>query len=443
MQNRRDHVHAYQFAVSRLSTALTGADPGTGEAPFRLAGLGLLLGTVIAILISAAAAIFGWLDPASTTWRQPGAIVVEKETGTRFLYLGGMLHPTLNYTSARLIAGNSASITYLPSSALDAVRVGYTIGILGAPESLPPATSLLPGRWTDCLAPGNPGGVALSMRAGRAAGLGGMRVLVIGPHGEKYVVWDNVKYPLPERSAVVALGFGNYTPAPAPAVWLQAVRTGPALAAPAVPGAGRPGVRIAGRRSRLGQLFESTSGGVHQYYVMLSDGLSPLSRTVFTLLAAVPRTAPPTQVSPASIAATPVSADRQMLSGLPNLLSDPLYQPDGLTRTLCVRQVSPGRPGRGIVVTEPASESPVDVPANAALLVQPPGASGAAYSAVPPQYLISSSGLKYPLGSGAVTALGYPDNAVRVMPASLLRLVPDGPTLSAAQAEKAVTWASG
>src|SRR5215472_3240593 len=108
MQTRRDHVQAYHFAVSRMASALTGADPGAGEAPFRRGTFGLVLGAVLAGLAAAAALVIGFLDPApAATWKQQQAIVVEKETGTRFIYLGGALHPTLNYTSARLLAGAS------------------------------------------------------------------------------------------------------------------------------------------------------------------------------------------------------------------------------------------------------------------------------------------------------------------------------------------------
>jgi ESX secretion system ATPase EccB len=438
MQTRRDHMHAYHFAVSRLSTALTGADPGTGEAPFRRAALGAMMGAGLAILVSVGAVIFGWLDPAaSTAWRQSGALVVEKETGTRFIYFGGVLHPTLNYTSARLLAGQSATLNYMPRKALAGVPVGTVLGIPGAPDSLP--TTMLPGRWSLCLAPARPDGLTLDFRGGRASSLGRARALVSSPAGPDYVIWDSTKYPLPQPSGLVALGFGNSVPIPAPASWLDALPTGRALIPPAVPRAGRPAPAVAGRPARVGALFDSLSGGVDQYYVALSDGLAPISRTEFTLMAAAPGAAAPTQVTPAEIAASPVSANGGLLGQLPNLLPGSLYQPAVSGTTLCVREVSPGRPGRGSVVTEPGSRSAVLIPRNAGLLVAPPAPSGS-LSISAQSYLITGSGLKYPLGRQAPSLLGYSGQDVRVVPAAILQLLPDGPLLSSAMARQVVPW---
>jgi type VII secretion protein EccB len=443
MQTRRDHVQAYHYAVSRLVSALTGADPGTGEAPFRRAALGATLGAVLAVLASAAALVIGFLDPAaSATWRQQGAIVVEKETGTQYIYLGGALHPTLNYTSARLLAGASAAIDYLPRSALDKVPVGATLGIPDAPDSLPLASALRPGQWKVCLAQGRPGGLTLDLRGGAAPGLGSDRALVTGPTGAPYVIWDNTKYPVPQQSALIALGFGNSNPVPAPAPWLGALRTGPALAPPAVARAGAPGPAVAGRPARLGALFQSSAGGVAQYYVLLVDGLAPLSRTEFALLAAAPGATPATPVSPAALAAAPASADRKLLERFPGLLAGAPYDPGTPATTLCVRQASAGPPARDTVVTEPASPATVEIAPDAGMLVQAPSA-GSALGLLPQQFLITGSGQKYPLGPGALSALGYPSSAVRVMPAPILSLVPDGPLLSAATASQTVSWNPG
>lgn len=440
MQTRHDHVHAYHFAVGRLSTALTGADIGTATAPFRRAGVGVVLGIVLAAVLCLVAVIVGWLDPAaSTAWRQDKAIIVEKETGTRFVYLDGVLHPTLNYTSARLISGSSATVDYVPRRDLAGVPIGSTLGIEDAPDNLPLASALLPDRWTVCLAPGQSGGVTLSLPGRSATALGSARALVTGSNGKDYVIWHDTKYPVQEQSALVTLGFGNVQPTPASSVWLDTLPTGSNLAPPAHLATGQAGPMVAGRKSQVGDLYDSIAAGVTQYYVALSDGLAPMSRTELALMSALPGAPSPAQVSPADIAAAPVSANRSLLSFLPGLLTGALFQPGSTASNLCVQQDSPGRTSRSTVVTEPAASSPVSVPAGAGAIVQAP-TPRSQFATEAQQYLVTSSGEKYPLATGALQALGFPSSAVRVMPASILQLIPDGPLLSGAMAARAVSW---
>src|SRR5258708_6882844 len=60
----------------------------------------------------AAVALYGVLMPGGAThWQESGAVIVEKETGARYVYLAGRLHPVLNYASALLILGAPAAHT--------------------------------------------------------------------------------------------------------------------------------------------------------------------------------------------------------------------------------------------------------------------------------------------------------------------------------------------
>ncbi len=444
MQTRRDQVQAYHFATSRLAAALATSDVGSGQAAFRRADLGVFLGTGIAALICVAALVIGLIDPgAGAAWRQNGAIVVAKETGTRFVYLGGKLHPVANYASALLIAGSSAAVNYLPARALAPVPVGGAIGIPGAPDTLPAPSALLPGIWAVCLPAAHRGAMTLDFAPpARAAPVGGQRALVATPAGAQFVIWDNVKYPVASRAALVALGLGNSAPVLAPDRWLAALRTGPALAPPSLPGAGKRGPGVAGHSYDVGQLFDSDSGGVDQYYVLLADGLAPISHIEFALFAASgPKQAPAVPVSPAQIAAAPASRDSAMLGALPDLLSGPVFT---LTHgALCVRQKSPGAAGDTTVVTEDVDQPGVILPPGTGLIASgPPGPGGALASTAQP-YLIAGTGQKYALIGNAAQDLGYGGTATDVMPAAVLDLVPSGPPLSAAAAQRPVPPAPG
>src|SRR5262249_60998194 len=88
-------------------------EPDAGEAPTRRIGAAMCSGVMVAILVAAGFGIFGLLRPGGKEgWKAPGTLVVEKETGTRYVYIptDGALHPVLNYASARLIL-NTPDIT--------------------------------------------------------------------------------------------------------------------------------------------------------------------------------------------------------------------------------------------------------------------------------------------------------------------------------------------
>nr|WP_269461084.1 type VII secretion protein EccB [Actinoplanes derwentensis] len=63
MQTQRDHVHAHQFMMGRLSSALVQGDPSTAEIPGRRALTGLAFGVLISVLVVAGFAVYGWIVP--------------------------------------------------------------------------------------------------------------------------------------------------------------------------------------------------------------------------------------------------------------------------------------------------------------------------------------------------------------------------------------------
>lgn len=448
MQSRRDHLQAYKFSTNRLVHAVTAGDAGMGDVPFRRSSLGVVIGAIIAALLSGGAVVYGLISPAAATaWRNPGSVIVEKETGTRYLYLNGVLRPTVNYASAMLVAGQNASVQYVTRATLAGIPVGAPIGIPGAPDTVPLATALLPGAWALCLRAD--GGTVLDLApAGRTRPAAEHRRILVtsasvnGPAAD-YVLWGATKYPLADPSVLPALGLGNQPPVSASPQWLATLPTGTALAPAAVPGSGQPGPQVAGHAARIGELFQATAAGVDQFYVLRSDGLAPITRTEAALFTAAPGYAPPTQVSPSAIAAMHASADNSLLGRLPELLSGTTYAPDGTA--LCALQTSPGGTARTSLVTEDAAslaDAPaVLVPTGRGMLVEAPTPAAQAAGAL--VYLVTDTGKKYLFAaSDADSALGYTSSAAQVMPPEIMALIPNGPTLSVAAAQRAVTWAS-
>ncbi|MGW4995458.1 type VII secretion protein EccB [Streptomyces mirabilis] len=439
MQSRRDHLQAYQFATGQLASALVNGDPGSGQNPMRRAALGTVFGAVITVLLAAGFGVFGLISPGgNTAWRQPDSIIVEEETGNRYLYFNGELHPVANYASALLAAGDGAQVRQVSRNSLAGVPHGVPVGIVGAPDVVPPATTLLSGAWTRCLQPGGTGSETVDFDpSGRTAPvLGGQWVLLTPPSGGDYLLWNGTKYPMSSRSALVALGMDNQIPITAPSDWLADLPTGTEVAPALIPLAGAPGPHVAGRAATVGQLFQTTIGGQNHYYVLRSDGIAPISATESALLSVSDGKGRPHLVGQADIAAAPVSSDRSLLNRIPDVLTASPLATNG--EALCLEQTSAGNSVHTTVVVE---RGPAATGSGRALVPADRGVVAvdqtdlSLHGGIPRKYLIDDRGVKYPLADdGAAQALGYGSATTLALPTQALALLPQGPQLARATA---------
>lgn len=465
MQTKRDQVQAHLFVVGRLVSALVRSEPDAPQTPMRRSVTGLFAGVMIAVVVLAGFAVFGLVRPGgSKAFKEPGTIIVEKETGSRFLLIDGQLRPVLNVTSARLIAGATGRVRSVSRRSLAGVPHGGPIGIPAAPDSLPDPARLSFGPWLVCSPTGRDttGGdrsvVTVSvgvtdpvpaMPADRAA-------LLRTPDGAMYLAWQNRRLRIPTRTALLALGYGNEQPFPVAASWVNALPAGPDLTAPPVAGRGRPGPTLAGTATRVGQIVLVRGGGAADaFYLVARDGVAPLSQTDAALLLGDPASAVaypgqmvvPIELSAATVAAARVSATRVTREGFPPA-PPPLVERDGSGRVPCVRAVfgstespdlqvalvdaeaHPGVSAAGdLVAPGPLAGGVADrvtVPAGGGLVVQEapaPGVGGALY-------LITDLGVKYPLPSTDVAGvLGYGGAAPVPVPGPTLAFLPTGPVL--------------
>ncbi|WP_371790736.1 type VII secretion protein EccB [Streptomyces sp. NBC_01471] len=437
MQTRRDHLHAYQFATGRLASALVSGDAGNGEAPMRSAGLGAMFGVILAVLLVLGSAVFGLLMPAEdTSWEHDGALVVQKETGTRYLYVKGQLHPTLNYSSALLAAGSGAKVTEVSRTSLSKVRRGSTIGIAGAPDDIAEPGSLLTGAWADCLRPGTRPveRVDFSPNSARAVS-DDTRVLVSGPNDSRYVIWNDTKYLIKDRTSLLALGLDAERPIPSTQAWLDALPSGASAGPATIPGAGEGGRTVAGTQQPVGSLFRTVVGSTNHYYVLRADGLAPVNQTESALLAAKPGGREPVQVSPTDIAAVPSSADTTLLHRIPDLIAakDTTSDKSG---ALCLKRSTSDHKAHPTVVRESGrvmtARTAAVIPTEHAVLAAPPKQRGA--TGDPDKYLITDQGVKYQLPGDAAQALGFGSVTPRTLPTTTLDQIANGPRLSRSRA---------
>ncbi|MFJ8974348.1 MULTISPECIES: type VII secretion protein EccB [unclassified Streptomyces] len=496
MQSKRDQVQAHGFMMGRLSSGLLTADPDAPESPLGRTTRGVVFGLLVTLLIGAGATVYGLLRPGGNeTWRKGENLVVNRETGARYLWTGtdGVLHPVRNYASARLIGGPQLKAVDVSTASLRDVPVGSPAGIPGAPDTLPGPGQLDSGAWHMCVT--GPGG-ALPNTSGAVTGAGADEpgattlvagapletedvgadrgVLVSGPDRTEYLVWRGSRLPLDRASdARNALGFGSERAMPVSAAFLDALAPGPALKPPEVPGRGQKGPALGGEPSRIGQLFEvSVPGGGSTYHLLRKDGLVPLSRLEAALVLGDPATQKDAYQG-RSPEARAVGADalrthraKETAAGafaaeLPRTPPIPRSAPRG--SALCA-QVDGGNGGARIrsvlvpltglgpvAVAQGAAQPLVAACARTDATVVRPGrgalvralhASGAAHAGT--TYLVAENGVKYRVpAKESLDALGYGEGDIGSVPAPLLAALPTGadldPAAAAGAAEPRVT----
>ncbi|GAA3440161.1 type VII secretion protein EccB [Kutzneria kofuensis] len=466
MQSRRDQVQAYFFVVGRLVAGLMHGKPDVPEHPNKRFNGGTFLGVLLAGLLVACFGIFGMLFPSgNNSWRTPGTVVLEKDTGARYLYTDGQLRPALNLASALLAAGDSSKLVTVGRDSLTGVPVGAPIGIAGAPDGLPGADQLNTTPWTVCAKPADPQAVAsaptVTLRLDQTGGMPtppDQALLVSTPDGADYLVWRGSRLHIADPTALEALGYNADPPLRVSPAWLNVLPVGRDLKAPAIADIGQPGAVVAGKTGHIGQLFElrNPATGSHELYVLQGGGLTPVSRTVAAMLLADPGTknaypdasVRPIEIGPGDVAGVPMLNGDALSSGLPG--SPPALTDPGATSEPCLRfspQLDAGRtatllmlPRAAETVAMPPSGRHVEG-ATADQVVIPVG-SGALVRSLPTpdatpgtEYLITDLGVKYPFADDSdVGALGYSSVAAVGVSPALLALLPTGPALTQAAA---------
>ncbi|WP_394617266.1 type VII secretion protein EccB [Lentzea sp. JNUCC 0626] len=461
MQSRRDQVQAYFFVVGRLVAGLMQGRPDVLEHPNKRFNNGTVLGILLAGLLVAVFGIVGLFAPSgNNSWRADGTIVMEKETGARYVYVAGQLRPVLNTTSAFLAVGQHSKPVAVSRNSLTGVAVGAPIGIPGAPDGLPATDRLNTGEWTVCARPPDGSSVAspptVTVHLGQPAVhrlAGDKGLVVVTPDKTSYLVWKGSRYRITEKLVLEALGYDAermLTVAPA---WLNTIRAGADLKAPVIAGVGEPGATVSGRPGRVGQLYEVDNPTLSsvQFYVLTGNGLLPVSRTVAAMLVVAPATKAAYPGEPVRIIKTgpDVLASVQLAAGalgtdLPQSPPDVADVDEGML--LCMN--FSGSPGEGgTLVTVPRSaETTAVAPAGKTVegatadhFVIPAGLGALVTSSPAPgvtggtEYLITDLGVKFPLANDSVgTSLGYGNVSRRLTSPVLLNLLPTGPALDPA-----------
>lgn len=453
MPSRRDQVEAYSFAAGRLRSALVRAEPDAPRPPLRRTPIGLIIGIVLALLVLGGVALLALIRPGSSPgWRQPGVLIIEKETGNRYVLADGRLHPVLNYASARLLFPDEFKTVAVNAKDLAAVPHGGRIGIPGAPDLLPgPAggrtwlvcattTTAVDGRITPHVT------VRLDQPVSQpdADELG---ALVVGPDGTSHLVHGGSRMKITAGWVTAALGYAAVPPIPVTGSWLDTVPVGPDIGPFAIPGRGTASASAG--EATVGQVLVTGEPGPRQYFLVMTGGLVPVNETAAALILGDPRATQAYGEDPVQAIPIDLSALSRATMLEPTAIAQPPELPESLpswtgqvpcaalatgTDTIDYRLVMvPASAAQAPPVAEPdtvAGPNAADgfsAPPGGGALVRTLPAPGTAGMGL---YLVVETGAKYPLADdAAAVALGYAPALAVPVPAPLLALLPTGPEL--------------
>lgn len=465
MHSQRDQVQAHRFVMDRVTSGILRVEPDALRTPTSRTLRGSIGGLILGVLLCIGAGVYGLVKPGGTTgWAKNGTLVVAKDTGAAYFYMNNALHPVLNETSAKLLAGTQMTVDDVTSSQLLGAPLGAPVGIVGAPAALPVASDLTAAPWLACAsqqsAPDGASTAALTVEVGQDSAAPGslpgtqltadQALLVQTPDNTVYLLWRGERMRVATRQGVLAaLGYTGDTPFPVPEGFINALPSGPDLAPPPVAGLGEPGPALSDRPTRYGQLF---TGPAAAHYVLTESGLEPVTAMQYALLFGDPAIQAQAYGGQA-VTAEPVGAqDLQnhlataTSAGLPE--QPPTLVSADLSQPVCAETVVAASSPTYAVALLPADavsgSAPVLGPGDQAAcqgadLVAVPSGRGALVRGVTgggaavTEYLVTDDGIKYPLRSPSVAGtLGYSAVPPAAVPTSLLALLPTGPSLDPA-----------
>lgn len=314
----KSQVQAYRFVLKRMESALTRKDPVLTHDPMRTHGraaaTGVILGTVglIGFLIA------GVFNPKGDI--PSDGIVISKNSGS--VYVVGRnptrMIPMLNLASAKLLLisqgggqTGSGQTEFVDDSRLNKAPRDRLTGIPGAPDWLPGPEQRAGADWAVCdttaVDETTAGGadkarpkttvlVDPGVDRGRARLAAKQALLVRVATGKRYLVYTIKDGHAPNNSTTVraeidtndsrvraAFNLNGVKPRPISVGTLNAIREVRPLIPPEIPDRGNaPGYNAGGQV--IGGVVKSESTSGTQYFVVLSDGLKPVSPAAADLI---------------------------------------------------------------------------------------------------------------------------------------------------------------
>jgi type VII secretion protein EccB len=434
MATKKDLIEAEGFSRRRLLSAFTGGAPGGKElepaAPLRAVAAGIAL-TAMLIL---GGVFYGLVKPGLPSGWQNDRLILVSDTGARYMSVKGVLYPVINTASARLLVpADKYKVITTDEKTLSGIKIGPSIGILGAPDDLPQASTLVGSGWSACQVGTAKTAVAIS-DSGLSAVNG--KAVVVSVGRSTYVIAGRRRYAVAGDdvdSVLRAVGLDTSDTKAVDGRWLNLFTPGAALAPITVAGAGSS---VAGSDLTVGSVVHPTGAAADQRYLVTASGdLSPVSPLAYQLylLGTGAKLGGAREVTPAQISALPTSKTAAgsaswptaTLSATPSGSTDcALLGHSGSAPTTTLTVVPAG-------TALPSSAQGVKVTNGSGALVRTgPATAGMVY-------LIDGTGTAFAVPGatpGVVARLGYSESDIAQVPQTWIDFLPTGPALTVAAA---------
>jgi type VII secretion protein EccB len=301
--------------------------------PQRRQILSVVASVSAALVICLGALLWSFISPSGQINDSP--IVADKDSGALYVRVGDRLYPALNLASARLITGRPDNPHQVRSSQITSLPHGPLVGIPGAPSEFAPKSPTT-SSWLVCdtvatsTGVGSPQGVTVTVIDGtpdlsnHRRVLNGSDAVVLSYGGDAWVIRQGrrSKIDATNRSVLLPLGL---TPEqvsqarPMSHALYDALPVGPELVVPDVPNAGSPAT-FAGAPGPVGTILVTPQiSGPQQYSLVLADGVETLPPLVAQIMqnAGNAGNTRPVTVEPSALAKMPV-VNRLDLSAYPD-----------------------------------------------------------------------------------------------------------------------------
>jgi type VII secretion protein EccB len=286
----RAQVNGYRFLLRRLEHALIRADSRMIHDPMRGQIRSLMVGLVMAVLITGAAGVLAFFKPAPNIGN--AQILISKSSGALFVRIGDRVHPVLNIASARLIVGKPEEPKQVDDKWLNQSPRGPMVGIIGAPASIRAADNVQMSSWTVC-------DTATLPNLQRGTGVASLDTAVLANDpvlsddirvaspaqmilaeagGATYLIYGGVRAPIDPHDSVVssALHLQGVRARPISPGLLNSFALVPPITALAIEGVGDTNTAL-GPTYRVGSIVKTVDSRGEQLYVVLRQGLQPIS----------------------------------------------------------------------------------------------------------------------------------------------------------------------
>ncbi|MGH3516573.1 MAG: type VII secretion protein EccB [Haloechinothrix sp.] len=329
----KSQVQAYRFVLRRMQSALVRKDAVMLHDPMQTHSRATAVGVIVAVIGMLGFLVFGILKPAAPV--PNSGIVIGKESGQIYVKTEAtasapaMLIPTFNLASARLILmGNTqqgeggaapggapqqvdpVQPDVVPDDRLKDIPRGRLQGIPDGPPLLPDDDQRIEDHWAVCdhlqfrndltdqenLAQTEPTTAVLSGVADLGEPLGRNQAifakdaedtayLIYRPAENANTTSDMVRAEVDlgeaGRSVRTALNLDGHQPREMSTAVLNAIETVDSLTPGGVPSAGEPSpFDLGGADVRIGGVFQVTRTTGPEYFLLLRDGVQPISAAV-------------------------------------------------------------------------------------------------------------------------------------------------------------------